>query len=145
MISNFIFYSVCFLPYFLLVNFDLKSAVIFSIAFYILILATSIMGGVVALTDPEDPLVKLQFELREKNVSFDDKKYDFECNICRVSVNFATKHCRFCKKCVLAFDHHCLWLNNCIGGLNYKQFLILLFLAEILLIYIISLYLYGIS
>ncbi len=44
-----------------MLNFDLKSVIIFSLVFYILFFATSIMGGVVALTDPEDPLVKLQF------------------------------------------------------------------------------------
>ena len=83
--------------------------------------------------------------MRDKNASFDDKKYEFECSLCNASVNEGTKHCRFCKKCILFFDHHCVWLNNCIGSLNYKKFIILLSLAEILLIYILSIYLYGIN
>lgn len=33
-----------------------------------------------------------------------------------------TKHCRTCNKCVEGFDHHCSWLNNCIGRKNYKFF-----------------------
>lgn len=31
-----------------------------------------------------------------------------------------TKHCKECQKCILGFDHHCRWLNNCVGELNYK-------------------------
>ena len=34
-----------------------------------------------------------------------------------------SKHCRRCDKCVADFDHHCVFLNNCIGGHNYRWFL----------------------
>ena len=32
------------------------------------------------------------------------------------------RHCRFCDKCAKGFDHHCKWLNTCIGSINYKYF-----------------------
>lgn len=36
------------------------------------------------------------------------------------------KHCRACNKCTPQFDHHCKWLNTCIGGKNYRPFFIFL-------------------
>ncbi|XP_042031238.1 probable protein S-acyltransferase 16 [Salvia splendens] len=31
-------------------------------------------------------------------------------------------HCRICNtnRCVLRMDHHCIWMNNCVGHGNYK-------------------------
>ena len=37
-----------------------------------------------------------------------------------------TSHCAICDNCVERFDHHCLWLGNCIGKKNYKYFYTLL-------------------
>lgn len=31
-----------------------------------------------------------------------------------------TRHCKSCNKCVEDFDHHCPYLNTCIGHRNYR-------------------------
>jgi len=43
-----------------------------------------------------------------------------------------THHCSACNTCVLNMDHHCLWINNCVGFYNRKYFLLTLMYAVIM-------------
>ena len=48
------------------------------------------------------------------------------CPNCLIKMNYRTKHCIICEKCVDEFDHHCFWVGNCIGKNNYLLFFIFL-------------------
>ncbi len=44
------------------------------------------------------------------------------CRTCHTLKPARLKHCSTCRRCVAVFDHHCIWLNNCIGDNNYRWF-----------------------
>ncbi|KAM9722715.1 palmitoyltransferase ZDHHC11 isoform 3-T3 [Menidia menidia] len=54
------------------------------------------------------------------------------------------KHCGVCNKCVENFDHHCKWLNTCVGGRNYWFFFIALVSATmgVLLLNVVILFIF---
>ncbi len=48
-------------------------------------------------------------------------------------------HCRICQRCIRKMDHHCPWINNCVGEWNQKYFIQFLFYVGILSLYSIAL------
>ncbi|XP_053312049.1 palmitoyltransferase ZDHHC20-A-like [Spea bombifrons] len=60
------------------------------------------------------------------------------CNDCKVIPPDRCYHCSICERCVLKRDHHCPWVNNCIGFANYKFFLLFLLYASLYCLFVAS-------
>ncbi|XP_056155431.1 palmitoyltransferase ZDHHC23-B isoform X1 [Lampris incognitus] len=50
------------------------------------------------------------------------------CQVCKVVRPPRAGHCRICGVCVLRLDHHCVWINSCVGQANHRSFLLTLLL-----------------
>ena len=50
------------------------------------------------------------------------------CRECDTPQKMRVRHCIECSRCVMTFDHHCLWIANCIGEKNRLVLLVYLVL-----------------
>ena len=96
----------------------------------------------VTRSDPTDPTIafhhdKQVIDVEEKD-AFIANRANFYCNVCDAFVIEYTKHCVECNRCCADFDHHCKWIANDIGRLNYVVFLrMCLFVAITLSLHIV--------
>jgi hypothetical protein len=44
------------------------------------------------------------------------------CPDCEIVRTDRSRHCSVCGKCVERFDHHCPWINSCVGCGNHGVF-----------------------
>ena len=79
---------------------------VYAIMFFVTVTVWAVLTG----SNPSDPL-------EDPN-----KKH---CSLCRLEVSERSRHCVRCGRCVVNLDHHCKWLNNCIGESNYRYFALL--------------------
>ncbi|KAL6118272.1 uncharacterized protein ACO6RY_03103 [Pungitius sinensis] len=57
------------------------------------------------------------------------------CSRCETYRPPRAHHCRVCQRCVRRMDHHCPWINNCVGELNQKYFIQFLFYTGVASLY----------
>ena len=84
------------------------------------------------------PVIAVSFTLASwRDPGYLHKKHDFlelltkvhpceMCPDCQVLRTPRSRHCAICNRCVERFDHHCPWLNNCVGVNNNNSFLVFL-------------------
>ena len=69
-----------------------------------------------------------RYEDQKKNMltllTLMQKREPFQiCMDCQIVKPPRSRHCDICKRCVAIYDHHCPWINNCVGQGNHRLFL----------------------
>ncbi|XP_017004066.2 uncharacterized protein [Drosophila takahashii] len=96
------------------------------------------------LTDPADKELRRVHRNDRIVPEFDRTKHSHviengRCHLCNIRTSSSrTKHCSVCNKCVGKFDHHCKWLNHCIGSRNYVAFLMCVVSAVVATLVIVA-------
>jgi len=84
----------------------------------------------------EEQYLKLVAEAQGGSI---EKKLDGSgrwCRKCHKVKPDRCHHCRICQRCVLKMDHHCPWINNCVGFYNYKYFFLFILYALLILFWV---------
>ncbi|KAF6281550.1 zinc finger DHHC-type palmitoyltransferase 4 [Rhinolophus ferrumequinum] len=94
---------------------------------YVLLIINLFFFTLSCVTDP-GTITKANELLFLQVYEFDEVMFpkNVRCPTCDLRKPARSKHCGVCNRCVHRFDHHCVWVNNCIGAWNARYFLIYL-------------------
>lgn len=95
--------------------------------------------GVVPLPQSRMDFSDIYTDNPEAKLECDERDNWTVCTGCETYRPPKAHHCRICKRCVRRMDHHCPWINNCVGERNQKYFIQFLVYVGILAVYALGL------
>ncbi|KAJ2952718.1 hypothetical protein O0L34_g7061 [Tuta absoluta] len=123
-----VFIVTALLNFVVLIEIQFHELKVVSIILFVILYVCHVSSHVTAaLIDPSERELR---RLKVNNVPEFDRSVhahvieNGRCHLCNIYTSSKnTKHCSLCNKCVDHFDHHCKWLNNCVGRRNYAAFI----------------------
>ncbi|EGC39237.1 hypothetical protein DICPUDRAFT_96619 [Dictyostelium purpureum] len=93
----------------------------------------------IKLTKENPGSVSKHLSKQQSNQTFmeclnENRQLPLICPSCLINRPIRSKHCPTCKMCVGRFDHHCVWIGNCVGINNQALFITVLFSYVILVV-----------
>ncbi|XP_020017711.1 palmitoyltransferase ZDHHC4 isoform X2 [Castor canadensis] len=106
---------------------DLEFSLYYLLLPYLLLMANLVFFTLTCFTNPGTITKANELQFLEV-YEFDEVMFprNVRCTTCDLRKPARSKHCSVCNWCVHRFDHHCVWVNNCIGVWNTRYFLIYL-------------------
>jgi hypothetical protein len=92
-------------------------------------LASSSDPGVITPANHKAAVIMYPYD----RINFFPPPHALPCRTCHFQKPARSKHCSVCKVCVAKHDHHCIWINNCIGLSNIRYFVFFLLSTDLLL------------
>jgi hypothetical protein len=106
---------------------------------YFMLLTYLIEPGIIPKNHPNFQGEMNKNENDEKNKAIPRIYTQRKCPTCNIIRPPGASHCSECNNCVLDFDHHCVFVSNCIGKRNHKYFYLFLIFGSLSSIISISL------
>jgi hypothetical protein len=103
-----------------------------------LILLLLLMLSYIRLYFSDPGFKKIKINKSFKSLIADGINLTDICPYCIDSITEKTVHCYNCNKCVDNYDHHCIWISNCVGEKNIKYFILFLALCIIKILFNIT-------
>ncbi|XP_018587236.1 palmitoyltransferase ZDHHC12-A isoform X2 [Scleropages formosus] len=111
--------------------------------FLFLVLLSVLLYFVVSLSDPgfvrTDAEVEVTMgsceELQEMIPHLSAALRQRRCGYCLLLQPMRAKHCQRCRRCVRRYDHHCPWMENCVGERNHRSFVFFLAVQLVVLVW----------
>lgn len=123
-----VFFTTALLNFVILIQIQFEELKMATLIVFVVLYVSHVVSHVAAsLIDPSESELR---KLPVNNVPEFDRSIhahvieNGRCHLCNIYTSSKkTKHCSLCNKCVDRFDHHCKWLNNCVGRKNYAAFI----------------------